>query len=57
MNMIAQLIGSLSAIIFGILVQRGYWVAPFYLTSAVTIASALLWAFAINPERTVLERS
>ena len=57
MNMIAQLVGSLSAIIFGVLVQRGYWVAPFYLTSAVTITSALLWAFAINPERTVLERS
>jgi sugar phosphate permease len=57
MNMIAQLVGSLSAIIFGVLVQRGFWVAPFYLTSAVTIASALLWAFAINPERSVLERS
>jgi sugar phosphate permease len=57
MNMIAQLAGSLSAIIFGMLVQRGYWVAPFYLTSAVTITSALLWAFAINPERTVLERN
>ncbi|MGA2963406.1 MAG: MFS transporter [Candidatus Korobacteraceae bacterium] len=57
MNMIAQLVGSLSAIVFGVLVQRGYWVAPFYLTSAVTITSALLWAFAINPERSVLERS
>ncbi len=57
MNMVAQLVGSFSAIIFGMLVQRGYWVMPFYLTSAVTITSALLWAFAINPERTVLERS
>ena len=57
MNMIAQLVGSLSAIIFGILVQKGYWVAPFYLTSAVTITAALLWAFAINPERSVLDRS
>jgi len=57
MNMIGQFAGSISAIIFGALVQRGYWVAPFYLTAAVTITSALLWAFAINPERTVLERS
>jgi sugar phosphate permease len=57
MNMIAQLAGSVSAIIFGILVQRGYWVLPFYLTSAVTLTSALLWAFAINPERSVLDRS
>lgn len=56
MNMIAQLSGSLSAIVFGVLVQGGHWVLPFYLTSGVAIGAALLWLFFINPERTVLER-
>jgi hypothetical protein len=54
--MIAQLSGSLSAIVFGVLVQGGHWVLPFYLTSGVAIGAALLWLFFINPERTVLER-
>jgi sugar phosphate permease len=57
MNMIGQFAGSLSAIVFGALVQKGFWVAPFFIMCAVLIGVALLWMFAINPERTVLERS
>ncbi len=57
MNMIGQFAGSLSAIVFGALVQKGFWVAPFVIMSAILIGVALLWAFAINPERSVLERN
>jgi MFS family permease len=57
MNMIGQFAGSLSAIVFGALVQKGFWVTPFFIMSGVLIGVALLWMFAINPERTVLERS
>lgn len=56
MNMIAQLAGSVSAIVFGALVQKGHWIAPFFVMAAVLIGSALLWAFFIDPERSVLER-
>ncbi len=57
MNMIAQGAGATSMIIFGALVQRGYWLAPFLITAAILTGAALLWAFVINPERTVLQRS
>jgi MFS family permease len=57
MNMIGQFAGSLSAIIFGALAQRGFWVAPFFIMAGVLLGVALLWLFAINPERSVLERS
>lgn len=57
MNMIGQFAGSLSAIVFGVLTQHGYWVAPFYVTAGIMISATILWAFVINPERTVLDRS
>ncbi len=57
MNMIAQAVGATSMIVFGALVQRGYWLAPFLIIAAILTGAALLWAFAINPERSVLERS
>lgn len=56
MNMVGQGGGSISPIIFGALAQRGYWMAPFYITSGVLLAAALMWAFLINPERSVLDR-
>jgi MFS family permease len=57
MNMVAQGAGAMSMIVFGALVQRGYWLAPFFIIAAILTGAALLWAFAINPERSVLERS
>ena len=57
MNMIAQGAGAMSMIIFGVLAQRGYWLAPFFITAAILTGAALLWMFAINTERTVLQRS
>jgi MFS family permease len=56
MNMVGQGGGSLSPIVFGALTQRGHWIAPFYITSGVLLAAALMWAFLINPERSVLDR-
>jgi hypothetical protein len=56
MNMVGQASGSLSAILFGALTQRGMWLAPFYITSGVMLGSGLLWAFAINPERVVTDK-
>ena len=55
MNMMGQAGGAISPIVFGALTQRGFWVAPFFITSAVLITAALMWAFLINPERAVTE--
>jgi D-galactonate transporter len=55
-NMVGQAGGSISPIVFGALAQNGYWVAPFYITAAVLVAAAAMWAFLINPERSVLDR-
>jgi hypothetical protein len=49
--------GSVSAIIFGALVDHVSWLAPFYVISGVMLGSALLWAFLIDPERLVTDRS
>lgn len=56
MNMVGQGGGSLSPIVFGALAQNGYWIAPFYITSGVLVAAAVIWGFLIDPERSVLER-
>jgi sugar phosphate permease len=57
MNMVGQAAGSVSAIIFGALVDHVSWFAPFFVISAVMLGSALLWAFLIDPERLVTDRS
>jgi predicted MFS family arabinose efflux permease len=57
MNMLAQLAAALSAILFGMFVQKGFWIAPFFVMAVILFGGALLWAFAINPERTVVERA
>lgn len=41
-------------IIFGALVQRGLWITPFVITAGVLLAGALIWAFLIDPERSVV---
>jgi sugar phosphate permease len=54
MNMAGSLAASLSPIIFGALVQRGFWITPFVITAGVLLAGALIWAFLIDPERSVV---
>jgi sugar phosphate permease len=55
MNTAGSLAASLSPIIFGFLVQRGFWVTPFFISAGVLLAGALTWAFFIDPEKSVVE--
>ncbi len=55
MNMAGSLAASLSPIIFGFLVQRGFWIAPFFISAGVLLGGAIIWAFLIDPERSVVE--
>jgi sugar phosphate permease len=55
MNMAGSLAASLSPIIFGALVQRGFWITPFLITAGVLLTGALIWTFLIDPERSVVE--
>ena len=55
MNMAGSLAASVSPIIFGFLVQRGLWTAPFFISAGVLLTGALIWAFLIDPEKSVVE--
>lgn len=55
MNMAGSLAASVSPIIFGLLVQRGLWIAPFFISAGVLLTGALIWAFLIDPEKSVVE--
>jgi sugar phosphate permease len=55
MNMAGSLAASVSPIIFGALVQRGFWITPFFITAGVLLTGALIWTFLIDPERSVVQ--
>jgi sugar phosphate permease len=55
MNMAGSLAASLSPIIFGALVQRGFWILPFFITAGVLLTGALIWAFLIDAEKLVID--
>jgi MFS family permease len=55
MNMAGSLAASASPIIFGVLTQRGFWIAPFLITAGVLLTGALIWTFLIDPEKSVVE--
>ncbi len=57
MNMAGSLAASLSPIIFGLLVQRGFWITPFFISAGILLTGALIWTFLIDPERSVAERA
>ena len=54
MNMAGALAASFTAIVYGSLFGAGYWVAPFLVSAAVLGAGALIWAFLIDPDRSVV---
>ena len=54
MNMAGSLAASFSPIVFGFFAQRGSWIAPFLVTAGVMLAGALIWAFLIDPEVSVV---
>jgi sugar phosphate permease len=56
MNMVGAVGASISPLVFGMLVERGSWVAPFYVTAAVLASGSLIWMFLIDPEKSVVER-
>src|SRR3970040_1193922 len=55
MNMAGSLSASVSPIVFGFLVEKGSWTAPFFITAAILVAGSLIWTFLINPEVSVVE--
>ena len=55
MNMVGAIGASLSPLVFGLLVEHGSWVAPFYVTAAILMSGSLIWIFLIDPERSVVE--
>jgi sugar phosphate permease len=54
MNMAGSLAASMSPIVFGSLAERGYWIAPFFVTATVLLTGACIWTFLIDPERSVV---
>jgi sugar phosphate permease len=53
MNGCGNMAGALSPIIFGFLVQRGSWQAPFFMTAIILVLGAGIWAFLIDPDKPV----
>jgi sugar phosphate permease len=56
MNMAGNIGGALSPTVFGILVQFGSWKAPFIVAASLLVTGALIWAFWLSPETSVLEK-
>jgi nitrate/nitrite transporter NarK len=56
MNMGGQFVGALSPTVFGYLVSRGSWVAPFGVSAGLLFVGAAIWAFWIDPEQSVIDR-
>ena len=56
MNMAGNIGGALSPIVFGVLVQYGSWRAPFIVAAALLVVGASIWAFWLDPEKSVVER-
>jgi sugar phosphate permease len=55
MNMAGNIGGALSPTVFGILVQFGSWTAPFIVAAVILLLGAIMWAFWLNPEISVVE--
>ena len=56
MNMGGQIVGALSPTVFGILVAKGSWVAPFVVSACLLFVGAGIWAFWIDPEQSVIDK-
>ena len=54
MNSAGAIGASASPLLFGFFVQRGSWVVPFLVTAGMLAAGALIWAFLIDPEKSVI---
>jgi len=56
MNMGGQIVGAISPIVFGKLVSKGNWVAPFVVSAGLLFVGAAIWAFWIDPEQSVIDK-
>jgi sugar phosphate permease len=56
MNMGGQLVGALCPTVFGLLASKGAWVAPFSISAGLLFIGAAIWAFWIDPEKSVIDR-
>jgi sugar phosphate permease len=54
MNMVGAFVASFTAVVYGSLFEKGFWVAPFVVSAAVMFSGALIWIFLIDPERSVV---
>lgn len=52
--MVGAVGASISPLVFGMLVERGSWTAPFYVTAGVLVTGSLVWIFLIDPEKSVV---
>jgi sugar phosphate permease len=55
MNMAGAFAASLTPLVYGSLFDRGYWIAPFFVSAAVLAMGALVWVFLIDPEKSVVD--
>ena len=55
MNMFGASAASVTALVYGGLFDRGYWVAPFFVSAGVLFLGALIWIFLIDPEKSVVD--
>jgi len=56
MNMGGQFVCALSPTVFGYLVSKGSWVAPFVVSAGLLFIGAAIWAFWIDPEQSVIDK-
>ncbi len=55
MNMAGNIGGALSPLVFGYLAQYANWQAPFIVAAALLVIGSVIWAFWLNPDRSVVE--
>jgi sugar phosphate permease len=55
MNIAGNIGGALSPLVFGFLVQYGDWEAPFIVAAVLLVIGSGVWAFWLDPDRSVLD--
>jgi len=56
MNMAGNFGGALSPVVFGYLAQYGNWHAQFFIAAVLLALGAVIWAFWLDPDRSVVEK-